>query len=261
MRPFLLTLAFVSFAYAQVQPTHQPARKHPVEDMAAVERGQAQFKSTCGFCHGNDAKGSRAPDLTRSSVVSHDDHGSTIRPVIRQGIIEGGMPSFPNLTDSQIDDIVAFLHHQMLAAQNSNGVPSGYPLAKLLTGNAEAGKAYFDGPGGCTKCHSATGDLAGIANKYNPIDLQQHMVYPSAKSVTKTATVTLPDGTKYEGKVEHEDAFNIGIICQDGWHRSWPLDQVKVEVHDPLEAHRELMTKYTDQDIHNLFAYLETLKK
>jgi cytochrome c oxidase cbb3-type subunit 3 len=262
MRPLLFTVVFVAFACAQEQPTHQPIKqRRPVEDMAAVQRGQAQFKSTCGFCHGNDAKGSRAPDLTRSAVVSHDDHGSTIGPVVRQGIVEGGMPAFPNLTESQLSDIVAFLHHQMLAAQSSNGVPSGYPLAKLLTGNAEAGKAYFNGAGGCSQCHSPTGDLAGIADKYTPIDLQQHMVYPGAKAATKTATVTLKDGTKYEGKVEHEDAFNIGIICQDGWYRSWPLDQVTVEVHDPLQAHRDLMMKYTDQDIHNLFAYLETLKK
>ncbi len=228
--------------------------------MAAVQRGHAQFKSTCGFCHGEDAKGNRAPDLTRSSVVSHDEKGSTIEPLLRQGIIDKGMPSFPNLTENQIAGIVAFLHHQMLAAQNSNGVSHDYPLAKLLTGTAAAGKAYFDGPGQCTQCHSVTGNLAGIAKKYTPIDLQQHMVYPSAKTVTKTATVTLKDGTEYEGKIDHQDSFNIGIVCQDGWYRSWPTDDVQLKVHDPLSAHHDLMTKYTDGDIHNLFAYLETLK-
>jgi cytochrome c oxidase cbb3-type subunit 3 len=86
------------------------------------------------------------------------------------------------------------------------------------------------------------------------------MVYPGRKEVPKTAVVTLPDGTRYEGKIAHKDAFNIAVVCQDGWYRSWPLKDVKVEIHDPLEAHRELTTKYTDADIHNLFAYLETLK-
>ena len=260
MRQFLITALFISVAYAQHQPANKPANKRPVEDMAAVERGHAQFKSTCGFCHGEDAKGGRAPDLTRSTVVSHDVNGSTIRPVVRNGIPEGGMPSFPSLTDNQVDDIVAFLHHQMYAAQHSAGVPNDYPLAKLLTGNAEAGKAYFNGAGGCAQCHSATGDLAGVAKKYTPLQLQQHMVYPSAKTVTKTATVTLQDGTKYEGKIDHQDDFNIGIVCQDGWYRSWPLSDVQVQVNDPLSAHRDLMKKYTDADIHNLFAYLETLK-
>lgn len=259
MRQFFITALFVSVAFAQNQPV--PVRKpQPVEDKAAVERGRAQFQATCGFCHGNDAKGNRAPDLTRSPIVNHDVNGSTIRPVVRNGIPEGGMPSFPNLTDSQIDDIVAFLHHQVSAALHSAGVPSDYPLSKLLTGNAEAGKAYFNGAGGCSNCHSVTGDLAGVAKKFTPLQLQQHMVYPSSKTIAKTATVTLKDGTKYEGKVEHLDNYNIGMVCQDGWYRSWPLSEVQAQIHDPLQAHRDLMKKYTDADIHNLFAYLETLK-
>lgn len=260
MRQFLVTALFISVAYAQHQPAAKPSNKKPVEDMAAVQRGSAQFAATCGFCHGADAKGGRAPDLTRSAIVSHDVKGSTIGPVVRNGIPEGGMPSFPSLTDDQLSDIVAFLHHQMYTAQHSAGVPNDYPLAKLLTGNAEAGKAYFDGAGGCNQCHSVTGDLAGVAKKYTPLELQQHMVYPSAKTVIKTATVTLKDGTKYEGKIDHQDDFNIGIVCQDGWYRSWPLSEVQVQVHDPLSAHRDLMKKYTDADIHNLFAYLESLK-
>ena len=266
MRQFLITALFVSVAYAQHQPAPQPtpppANKGPAsEDMAAVVRGQAQFKQTCGFCHGEDARGGRAPDLTRSTIVNHDVNGSTIKPTVRNGIPEGGMPAFPSLTDDQLSDIVAFLHHQVYVAKHSAGVPSDYPLAKLLTGNAAAGKAYFDGAGGCTRCHSVTGDLAGVASRFTPLQLQQTMVYPSPKTVTKTATVTLKDGTKYEGKIVHQDNYNIGITCQDGWYRSWPLSGVTVKVNDPLAGHRELTSKYTDADLHNLFAYLETLKK
>jgi cytochrome c oxidase cbb3-type subunit 3 len=33
-----------------------------------------------------------------------------------------------------------------------------------------------------------------------------------------------------------------------------------VNVHDPLAAHRQLLDKLTQADVHNLFAYLETLK-
>ena len=232
--------------------------KGPVEDLAAVARGQKTFQSTCGFCHGNDATGSRAPDLLRSSILSHDVNGSSLTPVIQNGRPDKGMPAFPNLRPGQISDIVTFLHHQSYLALHSAHVPGDYPLAKLLTGNAEAGKTYFQEH--CANCHSATGDLAGVAKKYSPIDLQQHMVYPSAKSASKTAVVKLKDGTTCQGKLMHQDAFNVSIYCQDGWYRSWPTDQVDVQIHDPLEQHRELMTQYTDADIHNLFAYLETLK-
>jgi len=231
----------------------------PKFDEAAVARGAAQFKSSCGFCHGDDATGNRAPDLIRSVTLSHDENGNELGPAIRNGRPDKGMPGFATLTATQVADIVVFLHSQALAALRSNGVPRDYPLAKLLTGNAAAGKAYFNGAGGCSACHSATGDLAGISRKYSPLDLQQRMLYPSGRT-TVTATVTLPDGHTMQGRVVTNDEFDIGIAPADGWYRSWPKGVVKVVLHDPLTAHRDLMEKYTDSDIHNLFAYLETLK-
>jgi cytochrome c oxidase cbb3-type subunit 3 len=241
------------------QPT-SPPRQGRNEDSAAVERGKNAFKSNCGFCHGEDATGSRAPDLLRSATLSHDENGNLVSVVIKNGRVDKGMPAFSTLKDDQVADIVAFLHHQAYAALHSANVPGNYPLAKLLTGNADAGRLYFEGAGGCTGCHSVTNDLKGIAGKYQPVDLQQHMVYPGGKTGTRTASVTTADGKVYEGKIRDLDEFSIGFVCQDGWYRSFPLDQVKAEIKDPLEAHRELMSKYTDADVHNLFAYLETLK-
>ncbi len=241
------------------QPTPQQ-RQTPTEDPTAVAHGQALFQSSCGFCHGNDATGSRAPDLVRSSVTLRDDNGNTLGPVIRNGRPDKGMPSFATLKDDQIASIVAFLHHQADAALHSAHVPGDYPVAKLLTGSVEAGKKFFDSAGGCAGCHSVTGDLAGVAKKFSPINLQQEMVYPSGKHVKKTALVTLPDGKRFEGTVVHDDEFSIGITAQDGWYHAWPKSEVKADVHDPLEGHQELMSKYTDADLHNLFAYLETLK-
>lgn len=228
-------------------------------DRAAVERGRTDFKSSCGFCHGDDATGNRAPDLIRSSTTNHDVNGNLLDPVIRNGRPDRGMPAFTNLKDKDLADIVVFLHSQAYAALHSAHVPGDYPVAKLLTGNADRGKTYFDGAGGCTQCHSVTGDLAGIATKLKPIDLQQRLVYPEARG-KQTATVTTADGQSFQGKVKDLDEFNVAIIDASGWYHSWPRSHVKVEVHDPLAAHRELTEKYTDGDIHDLFAYLETLK-
>ena len=78
-----LFVAVAGLAFAQ---GHVPQpRDQPNEDPAAVARGHALFKSTCGFCHGEDATGSRAPDLVRSPLVNHDDHGNLLGPVIRNG--------------------------------------------------------------------------------------------------------------------------------------------------------------------------------
>jgi cytochrome c oxidase cbb3-type subunit 3 len=240
-----------AFAFDGQQPTP--------EQLASVERGRTQFKSSCGFCHGDDGTGNRAPDLVRSVIVNHDEGGNLLRPVIKNGRPDKGMPAFSSLKDNDIADIVNFLHARADAALNSGDVPSDYPVAKLLTGNAEAGKAYFNGAGGCAGCHSVTGDLAHIASKYSAVDLQQHIVYPE-REVPRTAKVTLPDGRVVEGKLRVADEFTIALVDKDGWYRSWPRDAVKAEIHYPLAAHRELTTKYSNADMHNLFAYLVTLK-
>ena len=254
----------IAASFCMARQGHQGAPPQTLKDngpdAAAAARGKMAFQSNCGFCHGEDGTGSRAPDLIRSSILNHDEHGNLVGVVIKNGRPDKGMPAFPALKDDQIADIVAFLHHRAYEASHSARVPGDYPLAKLLTGDAAAGKAYFEGAGGCVGCHSVTRDLAGIASKYQPLELQQRIVYPENRSAVRTATVTTADGQHFEGAVKELDEFNIGIFCQDGWFRSWPLDRVKAEVKDPMAAHRELTTKYSDADMHNLFAYLETLK-
>ena len=254
----LATTAFVGVGAHAAQDDDNPRKVDPKE-AAAIERGQKTFTQSCGFCHGADATGARGPDLVRSPLVLHDVKGDQIGPVIRQGRPDKGMPAL-TLTDEQIADVAAFLHSRTAAAMASAGVPKDYAVEKLLTGNAEAGKAYFNGPGGCTKCHSVTGDLANVANKYSSIELEAHMLYPDMPH-SQVATVTLPSGQKINGPVEHIDDFVIGLRDSSGWYHSFPRASVKVEVQDRLAAHRELLDKLTQTELHNLYAYIATLKK
>jgi len=247
----LASLGLRSQAQGPPQPT--------AEERAAIDRGRSQYQQACGFCHGPDATGARGPDLVRSALIAHDVKGDLIGEVIRNGRPDKGMPALP-LTAEQISDIAAFLHARSKEAIESSGVPSDYPFEKLLTGNAEKGKAYFEGAGGCTKCHSPVGDLAGIAHKYNSIELQAHMLYPKEQPVL--ATLTLPTGEQLSGTVSHIDDFSIGIRIGDknGWYRSFPRTKVKVELKDPLQAHRDLLPKISETQMHDLFTYLYTLK-
>jgi cytochrome c oxidase cbb3-type subunit III len=227
---------------------------------AAAERGHTIFKQNCVACHGEDATGGRGPDLIRSSLVRHDKNGDLIGPVVTAGRADKGMPAFP-FTESQIADLVAFIQSQLALFDlhtRQGPYPNDIPAERLATGTVEAGKAYFYGAGGCSGCHSPTGDLAGVAKKYNPPDLEVRFLYPSGTPAT--ATVTLPSGEKLEGRLLLNDGFNVAIMATDGWYHSWPASAVKIEVHDPLAAHAALLQKYTQADMHNLFTYLETLK-
>src|SRR6266852_9242246 len=163
-------------------PWNSAARPQSDSQDPAVERGHKQFEQACGFCHGPDATGARGPDLVRSPLVAHDVKGDKIGEVIRLGRPDKGMPAMP-MTDQQVLDIAAYLHARAAEALNSAGIPSIYPIEKLLTGDPEDGKAYFNGAGGCKTCHSPTGDLATIATKYSPIDLEARMLYPRGKHI------------------------------------------------------------------------------
>lgn len=224
---------------------------------AAAKRGRAQFAQSCAFCHGPEATGGRGPDLIRSALVAHDQKGELIGEVIRSGRPDKGMPAIP-ATDEQVADIAAYLHERALEALQSSSVPRDYPAEKLLTGSATLGKAFFEGAGGCKDCHTPTGDLAGVAGKYSPVELEAHMLYPGDKP--KSAVVTLASGEQVRGIVVRSDDFMIGVRDDSGWYRSFSRDRVKVEIHDPLEAHRNLLHTLTTAQVHDLFAYVNSLK-
>jgi cytochrome c oxidase cbb3-type subunit III len=193
----------------------------------------------------------------RSALVAHDVNGNLIGEIIRSGRPDKGMPALP-LTNAQIADIGAYLHARAREALDSAQVPDNYPLSRLLTGNAEAGKTYFNGAGGCTACHSPAGDLAHVASRYTPMELEAHMLVPSARPCT--VIITLPGGEQVKGTLVHLDEFTVGLRDTSGWYRAFSRENTKVDVHDPLAAHIELLNRLSQDDLHNLFAYLVTLK-
>ncbi len=245
-------------------PTGRPAARTPEQEAAkaaAEKRGGALFKQNCAVCHGDDLTGGRGPDLIRSTLVRHDKDGNLIGPVVTQGRAEKGMPPFP-LSAAQVSDLVAYIDSELVLFDLHTRVPGAYPndipAERLATGSAEAGKAFFYGAGGCAKCHSPTGDLAHIASKYNPPDLEQRFLNPVG--VPNTATVTRASGKQFNGMLLLNDGFNVTIRDADGWTRTWPRSEVKLEVHDPAAAHEALLPKWTDAEMHDMFTYLETLK-
>jgi mono/diheme cytochrome c family protein len=271
-RSSLLTLFVSSLVFAQ-EPAGRPGRggqdrgitaaiTGSKEDPAAFERGAKAYAANCAGCHGAAARGTPgAPDLVRSLLVLDDEKGILIAPVLRNGRPEDGMPK-PNLTEQQVSDIVAWLHVQTYAA----GHRGTYAFQDVLTGDAKKGEAYFKTT--CAGCHSASGDLKGIGARFDSFTLQARWLQPrgrggspSAKGQT-TVTVTLASGEKITGALEHIDDFTVSLRDVSGEYRSFTRTGAtpKVEVHDPLRPHVDLLRKYSDPDIHNVTAYLVTLK-
>jgi cytochrome c oxidase cbb3-type subunit 3 len=196
--------------------------------------------------------------------VAEDVGGDRIGPVVRNGSVARGMPSF-TLPDRDLQAIVAFVHDRATDAASQLGGRRSVDVSDLQTGDAEAGRRYFFGSGGCAKCHSPGGDLAGIATRLEGLALLQRMLYPPSErsgGATKppTVRVTLPSGETVTGAQAYRDEFVIALTDQSGWYRSWPTRQVQVVVDDPLDAHIEQLGKYTDADMHDTLAFLQTLR-
>jgi cytochrome c oxidase cbb3-type subunit 3 len=200
--------------------------------------------------------------------VPHDNKGDVVGPVIREGRpVEVCQPLRRSLR-SKIADISTFLHSR--AADVSNRF--AYKIGDVITGDAQKGASFFNGDGHCANCHSVTGDLAHVASKYEPVELQRRMLYPApnlidrllgkaaAPTTRAKVTVKLASGEQISGTLDHLDEFTVSLHDASGWYRSFSRESASVEVQDPRADHEALLPMYTDENMHNLLAYLETLK-
>lgn len=234
---------------------------HSAVDPASAERGSSVYQSNCARCHGDDARGTAtAPDLLRSLAVLHDRremlYGKELGP-----LLAGGQDHGFKFSEKELADL-----SQFLTASINSILRSGYNSqpTHLLNGDAKAGEAYFNGTGGCSKCHSVTGDLAGVAKRYSVAGLQQKFLFPSFGLFLRRkvqVTVTLAAGESYTGDLVSIDDFTVSLREKSGKSLSFNrIPGIKVATVDPYTAHVELLDKYTDADIHNLTTYLATLK-
>jgi len=232
---------------------------YPVEQ---IQAGEGRFTSQCGFCHGRDAAGGETgPDLTRSALIAQDTRGDKIGPLLKAGRPDRGMPSF-DLTEADLGALVAFIHAQKTKFETLGGGRRAVDAADLATGKADAGRRYFNRKGGCSGCHSTTGDLAGIAARYQGLQLLQRMLYPSGQPAPAPPKVsfTLPEGQTVIAPLAGQDEFTITVLDPAGAKQTYARSMVKFKLDDPMSAHFDQLGKYTDREMHDVYAYLETLK-
>jgi mono/diheme cytochrome c family protein len=256
-------------------PASEPRPEEPQFDAEAVQRGQELLVARCGFCHGSNARGgATGPDLTRSAMVQEDENGKQLGEFLKVGRPERNMPKF-ELTPQELTDLATFLHASIYQIGNRGA----YKILDILTGDARAGEAFFQGAGRCASCHSATGDLQAVGGKYEPATLQERMLMPRARrrrgppgerptppwtepNAVK-ATVTIPPAASFTGALVRLTDFDVTIYDPETKQmRSWLRkdDLPKVVLMDPLQAHVDLLRKWTDDDMRNVTAFLAGLK-
>jgi cytochrome c oxidase cbb3-type subunit 3 len=243
-----------------------------------LARGKGLFGVNCTACHGADLRGGDmgGPNLLRSLTALSDQHGELILPIIHGARQDKGMPAF-NLSDADGTAIAEYIH-AVLASVGPKARPPGMKEisdADVLSGNAGAGKAYFESK--CASCHSVTGDLKALATKYDdPRVLQNTWVAAGTTTGRELgaavgttgqppkAIITMANGEKLEGTLIRKDDFVVTLLLSDGTRRSISLEGItdvpKVEVHDPLEAHLRIAQTLEEKDMHNVTAYLATIK-
>jgi cytochrome c oxidase cbb3-type subunit III len=228
----------------------------PAPDAAAAARGAPLYASACSFCHGPQARGAAAPSLVYSELVIRDEHGREIGELLKTGRPEKGMPAFATFSDGERRDVAEFLHQQVEDVANRGA----YQQQDIVLGDAGKGAVYVAAH--CLGCHSLSGDLKGLGQKWRPVDLQRSWIMPPRSGAKRaiTATVHTPAGTR-AGRVRQIDDFRIVLVSESGERLVISRDAgVTVELHDPLSAHVALVGTLADSDMINVTAYLETLK-
>jgi cytochrome c oxidase cbb3-type subunit 3 len=249
-----------------------PGQERKAGDPAQIARGKSLYGISCTGCHGADLRGGDlgGPNLLRTQVALTDQDGELIVPIIQGSRQSGGMPAIP-MSPEDAKAVSAYIR-SVVATIGRQGMPpeTGVAPPSILVGDAAAGKVYFDSK--CVTCHSATGDLQGLAGRISdPKTLQNSWVTGGGRGGrgggaagprSVTAVVSLPGGENVEGRLLRIDDFLVTLQLADGTQRSFRRigDTPKVEVRDPLKAHRDMLSVLTDKDLHDVTAYLVTLK-
>lgn len=227
-------------------------------DKAAAGRGAPLFQQSCAFCHGPQARGATGSSLITSDVVLGDDHGEHLLPFLKKGLPEKGMPAFATMSDGELKDIAEFVHLQVEEVANRGA----YQVLNILVGNAEKGQAYVAAH--CMSCHTSE-MFAHIGSKFrSPQQLQRNWIWPANpadNSLTPTATVNTADGHTIAGRITHVSDFRITLIDREGKTRVIDREPgVDMKIYDPLAPHQDLIMKLTNDDMHNVTTYLNSLK-
>jgi putative heme-binding domain-containing protein len=198
---------------SHAQTTVSGAKK-PKQSKQKLAAGRQTFESSCAPCHGLNGKGGeRGPDIvTRLEIARLSD--SETAKVLREGILQKGMPPFAALGPAKLSDVLNYLRSLQ-----------GTGKALTLMASSEEGKEVFRGKGGCSQCHMIHGaggflgpDLSDYGAIHSADDLRSAIVNADKRPSFSKGLVkaTTNDGRQISGLVRNEDNFSVQLQALDG---------------------------------------------
>ena len=253
-----------------------PAQQRPPGDPVLIAHGKTLYDVDCQKCHGADLRGNLqgGTSLLRSQVVLSDQDGELMQPIIAGSLRNSGMPAL-DMNAADLKALATYIH-SVVATERGQGAPPapGVEAPSALVGDATSGKTYFTAK--CGSCHSATGDLQGYGTKYPDAKAAQNRwvsgggggrggrggVSATPDPRTVMAIVTLPSGETVQGPLVIVDDFLVSLSQPDGIIRTFRRDGdvPKVEIKDPMQGHKTLLDMLKNKDMHDVTAYLESLR-
>jgi cytochrome c oxidase cbb3-type subunit 3 len=256
----------------------QQIPRTPEVDQAAHDRGRAIWARECVDCHGSQARGSdTGPNIIRTKTVNFDRSspaaGSVLGPFLKAGHPTQSGKASATFTAEEVVALANFVRQRVNDTMRGSPV---FTVGDILVGDRAAGQKYFEGPGRCATCHNDSArSLAGIGSRIAaPVDIQQRMLFPGSGgggrrgaaaaptgATAITARVTPATGPEISGVLVEQSDFFVTLRQADGTIRAVRrAPDTKIVLTNPLQAHIDLLDVITDTQIHDLVAYLESLK-
>jgi putative heme-binding domain-containing protein len=249
--------ADVAFAQPKPGAAARPATNPLSGDKQAVRDGGAMFRSRCSGCHGPDAKGYVAPDLTGLWASGYTD--GRVFDIVRRGVQGTDMPAADpeRVPDRDIWKILAYVR---TVASDTPPPP--------LTGSAENGAKVFQA--NCSICHTVNGtgghlgpDLSrvGAARSRAVITTKLRGPNDNIRDGFTPVTVVMRDGTRIQGVRKNEDEISIQIM--DLRQRITGIP--KANTAEIIDEKQSVMPVYgpdqlSDAELQDLLRYLGTLR-
>jgi putative heme-binding domain-containing protein len=225
-------------------------------ERADIERGAQLYAEFCSNCHGDEGDGVGNVNL-KVGQFRQASTDQNFRRILTRGIPGTAMPP-GDYDDGELVAIIAYVRNMR-----------DYDGGVVTLGNADRGRAVFEGKGDCTRCHRVAGrgsrlapDLTAIGAMRGAGSMREKLIDPTGSMLpfNKPLRIVTQDGETVTGRRLNEDTYTIQLLDEEERLRSFDkttLRELTVLTMSPMPSYAESLT---ETELADLLAYLVTRK-